>query len=135
MTISLVIPPSPFLGDQKRNPPLGIMYIASYLEQNNYDVKLTDLRDLNKDEWIRHIPEGDIYGITATTPEYPHALEIAKQIRKRQSKTIITLGGVHASAEPQKVSRVFDKVVIGEGEYSIIDVINDVKIKDRKSVV
>lgn len=125
MFISLIIPPSPFLGDQKRNPPLGIMYIAAYLEQNNYSIKLTDLRDLDHDEWLSHIPEGDIYGITATTPEYPYAIEIARQIKK--NGVVVVLGGVHASADPLGVDPIFDKVVIGEGEYAIINVINDVK--------
>ena len=125
MSISLIIPPSPFLGDQKRNPPLGIMYIASFLEQNNYSVKLTDLRGLTPDAWLQYIPKGDIYGITATTPEYPYAIEIARQVKEKG--TVIVLGGVHASADPKGIDEIFDKVVIGEGEYSILNVIDDIK--------
>ena len=132
MTVSLVIPPSPFLGDQKRNPPLGIMYVAAFIEKNNYDVKLTDLRDFNKKEWLSHIPYGDVYGITATTPEYPYAIEIAKQIRQRDKKSVIVLGGVHASAEPQKINKVFDRVVIGEGEYSMLNILKDIENNVQK---
>ena len=132
MLVSLIIPPSPFLGDQKRNPPLGIMYIASFLEKNNYDVKLTDLRDLNENEWLEHIPNGDVYGLTATTPEYPYALAIAKQIKKKDKKSIIVLGGVHASAESNKINKVFDKVVVGEGEYSMLRLLDDVKKDNGK---
>jgi anaerobic magnesium-protoporphyrin IX monomethyl ester cyclase len=132
MRISLVIPPSPFLGDQKRNPPLGIMYVAAYIEQNNYDVKLTDLRDIEENNWINHIVEGDIYGITATTPEYPYAIKIAEQIKKRNSASFIVLGGVHATAVPYEINELFDCVVIGEGEYAMIDVIKDFENKVKK---
>ena len=125
MKLSLIIPPSPFLGDQKRNPPLGIMYIAAYLEENNYDVKLTDLRDIEEDKWINFIPKGNLYGITATTPEYIYALKIAQQIKKRNPSAFIILGGVHATAVPNKINSIFNSIILGEGEHAIIDVIKD----------
>ena len=57
MKIILIIPPSPFLGDQKRNPVLGIMYIASSLEINGYDVEIADLRNITEDEWLKHFQQ------------------------------------------------------------------------------
>lgn len=132
MKISLVIPPSPFLGDQKRNPPLGIMYVAAYLEHNHYDVVLTDLRDIEEDKWIDSIPKGDIYGVTATTPEYIYALKIAEKIKTREPESFIVIGGVHASAVPDKIDQLFDAVVVGEGEYAMIEVVKDFENKSTK---
>lgn len=92
MKTVLIIPPSPFLGEQKRNPPLGIMYIASFLKKHGYNVELVDLRDLDEDKWTNRIPYADIYGITATTPEYPLAVKIAYKLEDRDPKSLIALG-------------------------------------------
>lgn len=51
MKVVLIIPPHVFLNDQKRNCSLGIMYIASLLEQNNYHVEMVDLRSTKEYEW------------------------------------------------------------------------------------
>jgi len=123
--IVLIIPPSLFLGDQKKNPSLGIMYIASYLEQNGFVVEMVDLRNISEIELLDHIPENELYGITATTPEYPVALIIANLLKERDSKCKIILGGLHGTTS--HVDNVFDSVIIGEGELSIVEALCDHK--------
>jgi radical SAM superfamily enzyme YgiQ (UPF0313 family) len=127
MRISLIIPPSPFLGDEKRNAPLGILYIASWLEEHGHEVYVTDLRGVDPIAWGHHILRADLYGITATTPEYPYALQIAYLIKVLKGKKALTvLGGVHATAEPKNIDPImFDKVIIGEGEGAILELILD----------
>jgi radical SAM superfamily enzyme YgiQ (UPF0313 family) len=125
MKIVLIIPSSPFLGDQKRNPPLGIMYIASFLEKHGYNIELVDLRDLGEDRWMNKIPYADIYGITATTPEYPLAVRIAHKLKARDQKSLIILGGIHATTESKNLDSVFDRVIIGEGELSTLNLLKD----------
>jgi len=133
MIVSLIIPPSPFLGDQKRNTPLGILYIASWLEQHGHRVFVTDLRNVDKEYWNYKIHYGEIYGITATTPEYPYAVDIAKEIKFLNSDSIIILGGVHCTATPSTIDPIFDKVIRGEGEMAILELIYDLKNgKDRR---
>ena len=132
MKIILIIPPSLFLGDQKRNPSLGIMYIASYLETNGFLVEIIDLRNIEERGWLNFVPQNEIYGITATTPEYPTVLKLAKLLKRRDSKCKIILGGVHGTAS--KVDEIFDSVIIGEGELSIIDAINDYEKNNLKNV-
>jgi anaerobic magnesium-protoporphyrin IX monomethyl ester cyclase len=125
-SIVLIIPPAPFLGDEKRNPPLGIMYVAAYLESFGKDVRMVDLRTIPESEWGKHIPPSRIYGITATSPEYPIAVKIAHCIRKLHSGDVsIVLGGFHAMTAPaESVDPVFDKVVLGEGEGSALEIMN-----------
>ena len=129
MKITLIIPPSPFLADQKRNPPLGIMYIASYLEANGFLVDMIDLRATHENEWLDLIPANEIYGITATTPEYPIVLKLAKLLKERNDCKII-LGGLHGTVS--KVDEIFDSVIIGEGELSIIKALKDYKNNELK---
>jgi radical SAM superfamily enzyme YgiQ (UPF0313 family) len=125
MKTVLIIPPSPFLGDQKRNPPLGIRYIASFLEKHGYNIELVDLRDLDEDKWTNRIPYADIYGITATTPEYPLAVKIAYKLEVRDKKSLVVLGGFHATTQSKKLDTVFDRVIIGEGELSMLNLLKD----------
>jgi len=114
-SVCLIIPPSPFLGDEKRQPPLGILYVAAGMERAGQRVELVDLRGVTKPLWEGLIPKRKSYGITATTPEYPQALAIARMLKRRGSCTV-TLGGVHATALPNAIDRIFDCVFIGEYE-------------------
>ena len=127
MKTILIIPPSPFLGEQKRNPLLGIMYVASYLEKHAHDVGMVDLRDLDEDKWMGKIPHADVYGITATTPEYPLAIKIARKLKAKDPKSLVVLGGVHAAADSKNLDPVFDRVVIGEGELSMVNLLKDLE--------
>lgn len=125
MKIVLIIPPAPFLGEQKRNPSLGIMYVASFLEKQGYDVKMADMRDLKEDKWQNAVPQADIYGITATTPEYSFAIKIAYNLKSRDQKSFIVLGGSHATADSKNLDPIFDSIVIGEGELAMLDLLKD----------
>lgn len=133
MIVSLIIPPSPFLGDEKRNAPLGILYIASWLEYHNHKVYVTDLRGVEQSMWGNEIKSGDFYGITATTPEYPYAKEIG-ELLKNGNNTTVVLGGIHATSNFTNIDKVFDKVVVGEGELSILNVIDDIKNNREKRI-
>jgi radical SAM superfamily enzyme YgiQ (UPF0313 family) len=121
LSIVLIIPPSPFLGDEKRQPPLGILYVAAYLEQQRLNVRIIDLRSVPSSGWMDKIPVCGRYGITATTPEYPYAVLIAEGLKLRDKmmdkKCHISLGGVHGTALAGTIERtLFDTVVIGEGD-------------------
>lgn len=80
-----------------------------------------DLAGLPSEYWF--IPEADFYGITATTPQYPTAMDIIEMLKGRRGKTVI--GGYHATALR---SRTFcesgaDYVVMGEGESIMLDIV------------
>ncbi len=126
MKVVLINPPHPYLTDQKRNQPLGILYLAAMLEKENYDVELVDLCYVEEEDWIKKIPEADVYGISATTLDYLRSVRIAKKI-KENYKCITVLGGAHATAAPKTVDPVFDKVVVGEGELAFLDLLRDCK--------
>lgn len=118
-SIVLIILPIPILTDQKRNTPLGILYVAGALEQSPYvsEVKVIDLRGIEADEWLSHIPEANIYGISATSLDYHLAIDLAHRL-KEECKGIIVLGGVHATVS-NDYDPIFDAVVSGEGEYTM----------------
>ncbi len=101
--MNLIIPPNPFLEDEQRNCPLGILYVAAMLD----DVIITDLRG------GAYIPEADVYGITCSSAEFEYA-----KVLRRALKGRIILGGPHSLATQECLEAGFD-VVIGEGEAGL----------------
>jgi radical SAM superfamily enzyme YgiQ (UPF0313 family) len=123
-TICLVIPGSVFLGDPKRNPPLGILYIARALEKDGYDPILVDLRGEEADAYKRLLPAAEIYAFTATSPEYESAAEMAGWVHDKYGSATV-LGGVHGTVLKGRIDRRFDIVVVGEGDSAIIEAVHD----------
>jgi radical SAM superfamily enzyme YgiQ (UPF0313 family) len=101
------------LGDEKRQPPLGILYVAACMERQGIGVEVADLRSVPGPEWMDRLPECGRYGITATTPEYPYAVGIAMLLKSRNSGCDVMLGGAHATAMHGETDSVFDRSHIG----------------------
>jgi anaerobic magnesium-protoporphyrin IX monomethyl ester cyclase len=115
MKVYLINPPTAFLLDDRCNIPLGILFIHSYLKSKGVDVRVVDLAGLSPTEWV--LPcDGDIYGITATTPQFETAIKIAQLVKRPGN--IIVLGGVHATCDtiPSLETGAFDIVARYEGE-------------------
>lgn len=128
MKINLIIPPDPFLGDDKRNPPLGILYVAASAREKGYDVKVTDLRGMPEKDWNSIIDfDAEVYGFPALTPNYYNVTKLAKIINSKNPSAVKTIGGIHATALPEQIDNIFSKVVLKEGELAFLDVLNDIE--------
>jgi anaerobic magnesium-protoporphyrin IX monomethyl ester cyclase len=100
MKICLIIPPSPFLLDERVFMQLGILKIAAVLERNNYKVDVVDLSGVENyltvlEDYFKMQDHAKIVGITATTPQVPYAVKISNTIRNKANKII--LGGPHVT--------------------------------------
>lgn len=113
--------------------PLGLAYIASYLRKyGGHEVAMyePEAQGLSYEDIALLLKEDlpDVVGITSTTPNFPRAIKLA-QICRQNSKARIVLGGVHPSALPEHIMRahseLFDCVVIGEGEETMLEVVNN----------
>ena len=123
MKINLINLPSPWLISDRDTIPNGILLIAAYLREQGKDVIVTDLAGLEEKDWI--IPDADIYGISTTTPQYPHAIKVVKKLKDRQ-ECIVVLGGFHPTVMPEETIKesLVDIVVVGEGEEAMLDICN-----------
>lgn len=134
MKIILLNPPSPFLIGQKDFPPLGVLYIASVLRENNFEVEVLDLA--NKEDQLESVLkllEADMYGVSATTPQYPFAKKIMKILNETNLNVPVVIGGPHPSSVPNKcLADGFDHVVAGEGEQAMLNIAS--KYRDKKQV-
>jgi len=107
-------------------PPLGLASLAAFIEENNINVGIIDaaIEELSSADCVKRILSSspDLIGITAMTPIYPQALEIAKLI-KQEVNTPVCLGGPHATFMSDAIlsTGYFDFVVRGEGELTLLE--------------
>lgn len=128
--------------------PLGFLYMASVLEKNGFKVKILDCpleykqkRKINK-ETIRFglFPEQiekvirnykpDIVGISCSFSMFESdSFEIIDLVKKINPKILVVVGGAHASSNPEFVLRNknIDLAVIGEGEFTILEIAEKVR--------
>lgn len=112
-------------------PPLGLMYVAAVCRKAGHEVKIYD-RNIDLFTFTklkRYNP--DIVGLTAFTgPCIKDVIMVAKHIKKTLS-SIIILGGVHVTCLPEQTmnSGLFDFAVLGEGEETIIELIDAISNK------
>lgn len=137
MKITFLNPPQPnskykFLGVVA--PSLGIGYIAAVLEQNNYDVDVLDSSALELsydeigEEMLKRNP--DIVSISALTPTIGAALDAADKIKNVKPDTIVVFGGYHPTFEYEnllKEEESIDVIVRGEGEYTMLELVQKIE--------
>lgn len=118
-----------------RRMPLGLAYIASALLPAGCQIKVVDgaLYDLSVEEIVKRALSIDpqFVGISCTTPLYYQAVAIIDLIKKRSPATTVIMGGPHVSAlpEPTLNTSKTDFICIGEGEESVVAIIDHVLSK------
>lgn len=110
-------------------PPLGLGYLASIARANGLDVRVVDGKlsehdspTATADAIIAYKPK--FVGISAMTPEYPAARNIARKIKASGNGPVTILGGAHANALPEQVvaeAPEFDYVYAGDGERLFVN--------------
>ena len=124
LKVSLV-QPAQVKGFSSAQPPMGLGYIASVLQQKGCEVRLLDANaeGLSVEDTVNVIKcqKPDLVGLTVTTPLSPSALEMARRLRKIEKPPILVAGGPHATVLPEELFQdgLFDYVVRGEGEITM----------------
>lgn len=75
----------------------------------------------------------DLIGFSVLTPDYQWALDIAKDIKESFDIPIV-FGGLHPTMVPEIVIKndCVDMVVVGEGEYALLDLVNNFERGKKK---
>jgi anaerobic magnesium-protoporphyrin IX monomethyl ester cyclase len=107
----------------------GLASISAVLKEGGHHVSLFHMNTpLGKDRYIREIKgfDADIIGITAWTYVYPHVKELVRWTREA-TDALIVCGGYHATLAPEEViaAEGIDALCIGEGEYPLLDLCNN----------
>ncbi|MFH0733371.1 MAG: radical SAM protein [bacterium] len=136
------------------NPPLGILYLAAYLQKySEYQVEILDcqVEELDYGQIESKIKEKnpDVIGLTTMTFTLIDVLNIAKIAKKINSKIKVILGGPHVDIYPKETINQpnIDYLVLGEGEKpfkNLLDNINQLQqlyqikgivFKDKKEII
>ncbi|MBI2042689.1 MAG: cobalamin B12-binding domain-containing protein [Candidatus Nealsonbacteria bacterium] len=111
--------------------PISLGYLAAYLKQNNVKVDLLDceVQDLADDSLGNFIKERNpiLIGMSCVTSNIIAGHDLAKIIKARFPDIKIIVGGVHATALPQRTLQefpCFDFIAKGEGELTLLELHN-----------
>ncbi len=111
-------------------PALGLAYLAAVAEKEGHDVCIFDYAKKFDDNWDAIVRKSisfkpDIIGITATTPAFKNALKTATLLRKTMPNAVFLAGGAHPTAAPEHAAaaRVFDYLILGEGEVTFVELL------------
>ncbi|RDY30016.1 B12-binding domain-containing radical SAM protein [Lachnotalea glycerini] len=109
-------------------PPLGQMYIASYLKKNGYQVEIWDFAvlRLTQDEFLSRIQKLDpmVIGISSFYESWTTMKNLCEIVKIKFPEIYIAIGGNGATfsyEEILKETRV-DYVMLGEGEKSFLSI-------------
>lgn len=106
---------------ENKFPPLGLGYIASYLNKYNPDVEAIIIDNDHLKELRAFKP--DMIGISSITPYFKESVKLARLIRKEFDVPLF-LGGYHISMNPKSLLKTcFDFAVLGEGEETINEIV------------
>ena len=112
-------------------PNLGLLYLASSIIKEGFDVKYLDASDNNLEpEDIKSIIVKEnikVIGITAMTQNIKGAVQLAKFLKEEDCKVKIVLGGPHFSADPTLIKRFpyFDIGITGESEITFSNIVKE----------
>ena len=135
--VGFVNPSSDYLMDPFKGDPNTHFHILSILDdtfQDKIETCLIDLRGVKREFAIHHIPECDIYLHSVYTLDYEEQKEIVKNLKISYPNSTHIAGGQHVATFMEESLRVFDSLIIGEGEKTIVQAINDHKNNELKPI-
>lgn len=115
-------------------PPLGLLYIATFLKKKIYDVevKIMDcpsqrISYVELEEAIKQF-EPTVVGISATTLCLVDVLKVARLAKSINKNIHVCVGGPHLFVYPYQTLKYLevDSIVIGEGEYVFFELIKQI---------
>ncbi|MBN2161217.1 MAG: B12-binding domain-containing radical SAM protein [Spirochaetes bacterium] len=113
-------------------PPMGLMYIAAYLRSKfDCDIRIISqkLYEISDERLAKEAVnfDADIVGLSALTPNAGAIPYLTGMIRRGLPRSLILLGGPHASAfgEAALAGNSADAAVSGEGERAFEMIINE----------
>lgn len=121
--VCLVIPPSPFLLDERVFMSLGVLKVAAVLEQAGHAVEVLDLSGIEnfKEAFVEHAKKTDakIFGFTATTPQMPQAAQLAGLLKEIRPDAKTILGGPHPTLTYAAVKKERARGSIGRAHRAL----------------
>ena len=140
MKVALIRPPAGYSTGKKPNIkrglyllPQGLIYLGEALRRAGHKSYIIDVEEkrLQLSDIMRILDRTapEVVGIAASTPSWPFVDAIARSIRRTFPEKKIVMGGPHAMFEYTPILKegLADAVVVGEGEYSLVEYVNSLE--------
>jgi len=119
-------------------PPLGLMYLAGYLEKySDHKVKIIDweIENFNYQKLKEKINEEkpDAVGVTTMTFTLLDVMELIKEVKEINPQIKVILGGPHVHIYPKETISLeeVDFAVIGEGEKPLKELLDNINNREQ----
>lgn len=124
MKVCLIQSPVPELLDDRLDPPVGLLYMATLLNRYGEEALVVDLSGIPQEQWEQNIPDADFYGFSTYTASYHRTLRLLDRVRRVNPNAGTIAGGPHATARPAEAIGSFDHVVVGDGARAIVGIVS-----------
>ncbi|MEM3069011.1 MAG: radical SAM protein [Nitrososphaerales archaeon] len=126
-------------------PPLGLLYIATFLKQNGFDVSVLDAASQTSLQdalsWVKK-EDPDFLGFSTLSSSGRSAAIIAEKVKEINPNIKIAFGNYHATFNAERILRKYpfvDLIVRDEGEFTCLEIANCLEkgkdIKDVRGIV
>ena len=135
MRVGLIVPPWRYWADPKRLQPLYELGFATLINArlplDEVQVDLIDLRGVPPEQWCSSVPERDLYVYwIMKSGDHGDVQRIVEQLREAYPASKHVGGGTHVTVTPETqedCAAIFDAIIIGPGEESVLNIIRDVR--------
>jgi len=123
MKVLLIYPRFQWTEHGQMQEPLGLLYIASVLKDQGFEVDLLDFTFEKSLEKLKSgLDSADAVGLTTSSVLFNRAAHILKRIREIKPRLPVIAGGPHPTADPAgTLAAGFDFAVVGEGEQTAVE--------------
>jgi radical SAM superfamily enzyme YgiQ (UPF0313 family) len=128
ITVGFIFPSSDYLQNPFKGDPHTHLQVLTVIEdrlEGKAAPCLIDLRGISRDFALYHIPECDVYLHSVYTLDYDEQVSIVQALRARYPGAKHIAGGPHVTVFEQEALTVFDSLVLGDGEESIVSALTD----------
>lgn len=128
----------PYYKHRDKSPPLGLLYIASVLEEEGHDVKVIDFSVDRSSDFDSSVRKSDILGISFTSQQFREAQKLADRAKAVSPKTKVVVGGPHPTSFEEHVFKEIpsvDYVAVGEGERTALELANEIEPEEIKGLI
>jgi len=121
-------------------PPIAVLSLASFIKREGHEVRIYD-RGLDEKEGVLHVLEGFEPDVAVCTLMFAQQIAdmqtICRELRSSRPGLPILCGGLTASLMPELILRegLADYVGIGEGEYTLLELLDVVRGRRKPSSV
>lgn len=137
LKIGFILPSSYYLTNPFRGEPFTQLHILTILEDyfgDRLNLCLIDLRGVSQRFIIYRIPRCDIYLHSVYTLDYNEQSFIVGELRRKYPEALHIAGGPHVNEFPEESLKIFDSLIVGEGEQTIVQAVKDILLSNLQKI-